>query len=103
MTKRALMNTNVDELLPVSGKESTFVGLAVGAATVVVGTAVVVVVVVGAATVVVGTAVVVVVVVGAVAVVVGSETVVAGATGVPAIAFEAGESPIAFTLLIVTE
>lgn len=70
------MNTNVDELLPVSGKESTFVGVAVGVATVVVGTAVVVV---------------------------GSETVVAEATGVPAIAFEAGESPIAFTLLIVTE
>jgi hypothetical protein len=69
MTKSALMNTNVDELLPVSGKESTFVGVAVGVATVVVG----------------------------------SETVVAEATGVPAIAFEAGESPIAFTLLIVTE
>jgi hypothetical protein len=84
MTKRALMNTNVDELLPVSGKESPFVGVAVGAATVVVGAAAVVVVV------------------GAV-VVVGSETVVAEATGVPAIEFEAGESPIAFTLLIVTE
>jgi len=73
--------TTIDEWSPVSGKFTVvMLGTVVAGATVVVGD-----VVVAGATVVVG------------------DVVVVGAAGVPVIAFDATESPIAFTALMVTE
>ena len=70
------MITSIDELLPVSGNEPTLFTVVVDTGTVVLGPE---------------------------TVVLGPETVVAAATGVSAIALEAGESPIPFTALMVTE
>ena len=89
--KRSPITTTIDELSPVSGRDSAFftfvmLGTVVAVATVVVGD----VVVVGATVVGVGA-------------LFGSVGVAAGATGVPVIAFDATESPIAFTALMVTE
>ena len=82
--------TTIDELSPVSGRESVFFTFLVAATVTAVAT-VVVVVAAGGATVVVGAAMVVVIAAGA------------GATGIPVTALEAAESPISFTALMLTE
>lgn len=89
--KRSPITIIIDELSPVSGRDSAFftfviLGTVVAVATVVVGD----VVVVGATVVGVGA-------------LFGSVGVAVGATGDPVRAFDVGESPIPFTALMVTE